>query len=330
VEAPKVSIIIVNYKTPDLLVRCVEQVFQSRNGVPLEVIVVDNCSDDDSAQRVSRRFNEVTVLRNEHNLGFARGVNRGIRESSGAYLLAMNPDTQLPPEGLGPLIRFAEEKFETENAGIFGCRLLNGDGSLQYSCGRFPTLRRTVLDAFRPRTKRKYLLKDYQKPAEADWVTGACILIRRDLLDSVGLLDENFFMYYEDVDLCFRARKKGWKVYYFPGTEVFHYYPHSQRKENYDYIPVEIRRSHLYFYKKNYSRLEYLALLGLTFGFAAAFLLNPLRIFSEARRRMQRSRVARQILKDIFLNGKTRGRVYSGDGQPVWPERLEEGVKVES
>jgi GT2 family glycosyltransferase len=325
---PSVSIIIVNYRTLDLLKRCLARIFESRNGMPLEVVVVDNASEDDAIEEVVGSFPEVILLRNIHNLGFSRGVNQGIRRSTGQYILAVNPDTRLPAEGIGPLLSFAEEKYRSDHAGIVGCKLLNEDGSLQYSAGRFPSLRRTIGDFFRRKNRRKYELKDFGEPVSIDWVSGACFLIRRELLDSIGLLDEDFFLYYEEVDLCFRARQQGWEIFYYPHTSVFHFYPHCSRHCDHDFVPVEIRRSHLTFYRKHYSRWQFSALWCLTFAFGLGLLAtSPLKILAGAGASRRRRKLGGLILRDVFANGKNNGRVYSAAGKAVWqtPKPVESG-----
>ncbi len=315
-SAPEVSIVIVNFKSGDLLRDCLDKVFESRNALSVEVIVVDNCSSGDCPERIRNRHPEVRFICNDLNLGFATAVNQGIRASSGRFILAMNPDTRFLQDGIGRLIAFAEEKFRAENAGIFGCRLLNSDGTLQFSKGRFPTLARTLFDVLKPRRWRKYDHSGYDSASEPDWVTGACILIRREVIEEVGLLDENYFMYYEDVDLCYRARKKGFRVLYFPGTHVYHFYPHSQRRGDRDFIPVEIRRSHLYFYRKHYSRAAYCALWCLTVGFAVGLAaMSPLRsVFKPG---TPAGNTGARLLKDLFLNGFGHGRAYSINGTIV-------------
>ncbi len=316
---PEVTFVIVNYRAAALLEQCLEKVAGACDGLAHEVIVVDNSSEEGEMERIRDRFDGVRIVRNGVNLGFARAVNQGIGMSSGKYILALNPDTLLPAEGIQPLLEFADRKRASENAGVFGCRLLNRDGSLQFSKGRFPTLARTIIDVLRPKRIRKYELAGYDTASEPDWVTGACILIHRDVLDAVGPLDENFFMYYEDVDLCFRARRQGFKVFYFPATAAFHYFPHCQRRESRPFVPVEIRRSHLYFYRKHYSRLSYVLLWLLTLGYSASLIaVSPLRLLFKSDGGSP-ARTGAALLFEMFLSGGTRPRGYTPDGRVCEP-----------
>ncbi|MHC5037157.1 MAG: glycosyltransferase family 2 protein [Planctomycetota bacterium] len=303
------SILIVSFNTSALLKESLVSICTGKNGSECEVLVIDNHSSDGSPEMVRENFPEVRVIANEKNLGFARGVNRGIEESSGRYILILNADTVLPEDGIPTLLAFADEEYRNRRAGIVGVRLLNADGSLQYSKGRFPTISRTLADALRPKPRRKYTYSEYDVPGETDWVTGACLLVRRELLEDLGNLDENFFLYYEDVDLCWRAHQKGWKVVYYPGFEVRHCNPYCRRNEPREFVPVEIRRSHLYFYRKNYSSLSFSALWLLTFAYAAGRVASSMIPFLGANgKRTQNGRVARRIIKEALLNGHANGK----------------------
>jgi len=304
------SILIVSYNTQALLRESLESIYASENGRPFEVLVVDNHSKDGSTEMVRTEFPKVRLIENDRNLGFARGVNQGILDSTGRFILMLNSDTKLPASGVEPLLDFAETQYREQRAGIVGVKLLNTDGSLQYSKGRFPTIPRTISDAFRPKQLRKYSFEDYEEPGETDWVTGACILVHRDLLEDVGNFDENFFLYYEDVDLCWRARQKGWKILFFPDFEVRHSNPYCRREESREFVPVEIRRSHLYFYKKNYSPLSFSALWCMTLAYAAGRYAGSKIPFLGSNGKLSKNgQLAKRILKEVIFNGHTNGKV---------------------
>ncbi|MHC4779106.1 MAG: glycosyltransferase family 2 protein [Planctomycetota bacterium] len=298
------SVVIVSYNTKDLLEESLRSVCEGKVGSHHEVWVVDNNSGDGSADMVRARFPDVRLIANTKNLGFSRGVNQGVLRSSGRYVLILNSDTVLPASGIEDLIVFADGEYASRRTGIVGVRLKYADGSLQYSKGRFPTLTRTVADTFRSKRARKYTYSGYDEVEETDWVTGACFLVRRELLDDVDNLDENFFLYYEDVDLCKRAREKGWKVVYYPGFEVTHSNPYCERSEPREFVPVEIRRSHLYFYRKHHSSLAYSALWALTFAYAAGcYAVSGLPLVGANGNGRASRRTAGRIFREVLFNG---------------------------
>ncbi len=226
--------------------------------MPCEVFVVDNASDDGSAEMVSTEFPRTRVIRNATNLGFGSANNLAIRECRGDYVLLLNPDTIVQPRALELLVTGMEAHPQ---AGIGGAKLLNGDGSLQYSCRRFPTFaagafRNTVLGRLFGQNSqvRDYLMTDYDHAAiaEVDWVSGAALCIRRATLDQLGLLDEAFFMYCEDVDWCYRAHQTGWKVLYFPDAVITHLIGRSSDLA----VECMVRAHHMsmgIFYQKHYA-----------------------------------------------------------------------------
>ncbi|MHB9133083.1 MAG: glycosyltransferase family 2 protein [Armatimonadota bacterium] len=222
------SIVIVNWNTREDLRRCLASLPAGASTTSLEVFVVDNASTDGSAEMVEAEFPGVRVIRNSGNTGFAHANNQALRQCEGDYLLLLNPDTLVQPGALDVLIAGMEAHPDT---GIGGAKLLNKDGSLQYSCRRFPTFttglfRNSALGRLFPGNHlvRDYLMTDFDHAtiAEVDWVSGAALCIRRKAFEAIGLLDETFFMYCEDVDWCYRAKLTGWKVCYFPAAVITH------------------------------------------------------------------------------------------------------------
>jgi GT2 family glycosyltransferase len=232
-----VSIIIVNYNTREALRRCLHSVNAFPPRRELETIVVDNASGDGSAEMVRRLFPRVKVLRNKTNRGFSGAFNRGVKDSSGTLLLALNPDVILTPGCVETLAEFLDRH---PDAGICGPKLLNPEGSLQLSCRAFPTLtnvffgRRSIWNRLFPKNRisRSFLQSDldYSMVQEVDWLAGACMMIRRSVVESIGLFDEDYFLYVEDTDYCYRARKKGFKVFFVPGASANHERGASTRK----------------------------------------------------------------------------------------------------
>ncbi len=231
-EHPDLSIVIVNWNVCDLLRDCLLSISapNARSAdLSVETIVVDNASTDGSVEMVRRTFPQVTLIANDDNPGFTGGNNRGIAASRGRYILLLNPDTKVLGDALALMVAYMNAH---PAVGALGPTLLNPDGSVQSSRRRFPTpatafLESTSLQSWFPRHR---LLRDYyvlDKPddaiAQVDWVTGACLLARRAALEQVGLLDDGYFMYSEELDWCRRAKAAGWQIVYYPAAQVIHH-----------------------------------------------------------------------------------------------------------
>ena len=223
-----VAIIIVSYQSHEDIIRCLDSLGEARTRA--QVIVVDNASRDGTADAVRRAFPEVSVLSMPKNMGFAVACNRGMRASTSRYCLFLNPDVRLSLDTLEDLVEVAERHPQ---AGIVGPRVLNEDGrTVQISYRSFPTIgtlffhQYSLLNRVFPNNpwRRKYLLmgQDFSEPRGVDWVSGCCMLARRDVVRELNGFDEQFFMYSEDVDLCLRAKQAGWQTWYDPRTCVTH------------------------------------------------------------------------------------------------------------
>jgi len=239
---PDLSVVIVNWNVRELLRRCLVSVASSdglfvgldapgysTSGWRVEVIVVDNASADGSAAMLAQDFPWVQVIANRQNLGFTAANNQGLAVSRGRYVLFLNPDTELAPAALGLMLHYAETHLEV---GVVGPQLRYGDGSLQSSRRRLPTLvtfflESTIVQRWWPRNRvlSRYYALDLPDDATSrvDWVVGACMLVRRAVLEQIGGFDEGFFMYSEELDLCRRAVDAGWQVVYLPAAVVTHY-----------------------------------------------------------------------------------------------------------
>jgi hypothetical protein len=267
-----VSIVIVSYNTRDLLDACLTSIYRSRPGMAFEVIVVDNNSSDGSVPMLQSRFKLVSVIINNENLGFAAACNQGIRIARGEYILLLNSDTEILSDTLFRLRRLLSSIRPELKIGIIGCKIVNSDGTLQYSAGKFPSIWSTITDMFKPRHKRKYYLSGYDEAHEVDWVTGAFMLIDRRLIQDAGLMDERYFMYYEEVDYCLKAKNMGWKVFYWPSIGIIHKKPHAYKLDEVsEKVMTEIRRSHLYYFRKNHN---YFSFLFLSFATLALLLVK--------------------------------------------------------
>jgi len=227
--APTLSVIIVSWNVRDLLDHALDAVYTAGTHTPeLEVIVVDSASVDGTPEMIRERYPQVHLIASDENLGFAKGNNRGIAEAHGEYLLLLNADTVVRGDALAVLVSTLQEH---PDAGMVGPRLLNADGTTQSSRRRIPTLpvlflESTWLQGLAPRRQlARFYVEDVadDKVQLVDWLTGAAMLIRREVLDDVGGLDEGFFMYSEELDWCHRIGDAGWKIIYTPAAQIVHY-----------------------------------------------------------------------------------------------------------
>lgn len=240
-----ISVIIVNWNTRDDLSRCLASLRPAMAHLAIETVVVDNGSTDGSGRMVRRDFPDVRLLALGRNVGFAAGNNHALPRTCGRYRLLLNPDCIVHDGALETLVAYADEHPE---CGLLGPRLRNGDGSLQPSCRAFPTIgallfRNTILDRWWPNNPfaRDYLMEgwSHDTPRNVDWLSGACLMARAEVVERVGGLDERYYMYVEDMDWCKRVHQAGWQVVYQPAAEVTHLIGRSS-----DQRPVAMIRQH--------------------------------------------------------------------------------------
>lgn len=269
------TIIIVNYNSMAYLKKCLNSIINSQYKVNVDIFVSDNNSKDGSIDMVKNEFPQVFLIENKNNLGYSGAANRAIRQSSGRYILILNNDIEVLDN---PLDLMVERINRDSDIGLLGCMLLNSDKTLQQSFGYFNLgfLSEAIQKIFFNRYKRgnrlvgRYLYKIHKKFREVDWISGACIMARRDAMDDVGLMDENYFMFFEEIDLCNKVRKKGWKICYTPDAKMIHHGGKSSSAE-FDRIMIEYRKSQLYFYKKHYG-VSYMKILKLYLILKISFL----------------------------------------------------------
>ena len=229
----QLSVIIVHYKTPQLLLNCVTSLWEFSDGVNLEVVVVDNDSKDESEQLILNAFPQTKWIQSGYNAGFARANNLGIRNSTGEYILLLNPDTFIKDGFLDKMLANYKELSNKENLGLLGCRIISSiDGSLLVGTGRgFQGLSKflkanPLVIKFLPKyvVKKNYIAeKMHCENHEVDFVSGACVMMEREKIENHNLyLDEDFFLYYEDLEWSFRVKKSGLINYFIAETEVFH------------------------------------------------------------------------------------------------------------
>lgn len=256
-----ISICIVTYKARDYLRECLLSIEKNTRRFQYEVIVVDNGSQDGTIEILEEEYPTVGIVLNEVNAGFTRPMNQALKMSSGRYLLQLNPDTDVLPDALDILVAFMDEHPEV---GICGPKVLNRDHTLQKSCRRGESRPWAVISHFLGMAKlfpEKKIFGEYQltymdedETHKVAGVAGSCMLIRRDVIDQIGYLDERFFAYQEDADFCFRAREAGWKVYYYPKAQIIHYGGQGGSRVHPYRSIYEWHRSYWLFYRKNLAK----------------------------------------------------------------------------
>jgi GT2 family glycosyltransferase len=256
-KIPDLSILIVNWNSAHFLDECLQSIYADTLDLTLEIVVVDNASYDGSREMVADRFPEVTFIQNPVNEGFARANNMAFGRSRGQYVLFLNPDTELVGPALGAMLTFLKT---TPDAGIVGPKLLNSDRSVQTtSIMRFPSLLNEALDfEFLHRTLPKFPLWNIgplfgSPPASGvvvEAISGACMMMPRKVFEEVGLFDTNYFMFSEDLDLCYKVRKAGWKTYYCGEAVLVHHGGGSTASAPDGFRTVMIQAAHVGFIRK--------------------------------------------------------------------------------
>jgi hypothetical protein len=241
-----------------LLRDCLQSIYANTHRTTFEIIVVDNHSQDGTVEMLRDEFPNVLLIINDHNAGFARPTNQALRVSQGRHALLLNNDTVILPDALDRLVEFADAH---PDAGIVTPKVLNRDGTLQKQCRRsFATpwdlfCYFSGLSALFPKSPlfARYLVtyRDENETHAVDAVSGSCMLIRRAVLEQIGLLDERFFAYQEDADFCFRAKQAGWQIYYYPGAQIIHYASQGGSRINAYRSIYEWHKSYFLYYRKN-------------------------------------------------------------------------------
>ncbi len=259
------SVIVVNWNVMDLLRDCLKSVYAQSQGLSMEVFVVDNNSSDGSAHMVKEEFPSVRLIENDRNLGFATANNQAIRQSAGRHILLLNPDTLVLDDALAEMVGFMESHSD---AGVAGATVLNPDGTVQLACGRhFPTVFSelcvlTTLSWRFPRNRvlGRHLMSNWshRDTRQVEVVSGACMMVRRQAIDEVGMMDERMFLYAEEPDWCYRMIARGWKVYLDAGAAIIHYASRSTDKSSANVRLEGFKSMHLFFVK-HYGQVSGLA-----------------------------------------------------------------------
>lgn len=273
---PHVTVVVVSFNTRELTRRCLHSIHAERGSLEVEVVVVDNASEDGSAAMVRQEFPQAILIANPENRGFAAASNQGFAASSGRRLLLLNPDAELLPASLRAMIDFAAAH---PTAGVIGPRVLLPTGAQQSTTFRYPRLSDLLINLFVPNRwvrksrllgRSRYVGLDSERIQEVEVIAGCCMLVPREILEAVGGMDERFFMYGEEVEWCHRIRAAGWDVLYFPGASVLHHAGQSSRQRP-DAMAVAMTRSQL-------------RLIAILRGRPAAYFANVLMVARDAPR----------------------------------------------
>lgn len=255
-----VSVCIVSWNTKDLLYKCIKSIKEKTLGLVYEIIVVDNASADGSGEMVLENFPDCKLIESKKNLGFAKGNNMAVKEASGKYILYLNPDTEVVTNAIGGIFSFLENNA---NYGAAGCKLTDPIGNIQYTCAAaFPTPLNTLsslllLDKAFPQSKllssRELNYWNHEDSRGVECLSGACMMVRKDVVESLGGFDEKIFMYSEDLDLCYRILSTGRYIYYLSTEVIIHNEGASTKvKSNKNFSSLMQKASNYYFFRKHF------------------------------------------------------------------------------
>lgn len=257
------TIIVVSFEVRELIARCLVSLQRACKNLETQIIIVDNASRDDSAQFICEHFSQITLIANEKNVGFAKANNQGLALARGRYYLLLNPDTEFAEKDVNALELLIKFMDAHPRAGACGPSLFFADGTRQHSAFRFPTLAQIYIDLFpvnwRLRESRwngRYPFSQYDSkiPFEIDHPLGAALMVRAETASQVGLLDESFFIYAEEVDWCMRIKRAGWQIWCVPEANIIHHEARSTRQFR-ERMFVELWKARFTLFEKHYSRL---------------------------------------------------------------------------
>ena len=254
---PEISVIIVNWKVRPLVEKCLDSIIANSAGIDVEIIVVDNDSRDGTSEMVMAEYPDVRMIALPRNHGFAAANNLALKQARGKYLFFLNPDTRVTPDFLSKMLAYIKDHPEV---GIVGPKILNSDRSLQLSVRRFPDLFSQILILLKLKNvliNNKFLANylfgdfDYEKEQSVDQIMGAAMVMRREVMDKIGRFDQKFFIWFEEVDICKRAQKAGYKVNYYPEASIIHYGGSSFEKQMIMWKQLVFNKSLLYYFWKH-------------------------------------------------------------------------------
>ncbi len=287
---PRLSFILVNWNTKDHILKALRSIADTVGDYRYEIFVVDNGSLDGSPAAIKKAFPEVRLIRNERNLGFAHAVNQALAQATGSYCVLLNSDARLTAGAIKTLAAFMEEN---PDVGIAGGQLMNEDGSRQNSIAPFPSLATELFNKrlLRILFPRRYPGKerDYPAPLDVDSLVGACIIVRRQAIDEVGMLDEGYFFFMEETDWCLRMKKQGWRISFVPQARILHVQGASASAAKAE-ARIEYYRSRYRFFTHWHGRGKTALLkIGLMLRLAAEVAANSLLLWNKRYRARWRS-----------------------------------------
>ena len=249
------TISLVTADNEKLILDCLRSIYENTQGLKLETYVVINASSDDSEESIKKEFPQAKLIINDKKLGFTHNHNMVMRKGRGKYFLVLNDDTVIINGALRKMVDYMDVSGKV---GVLGCKIMKADKSLERSCGtaithKYEFFKTGVLQAFFPFLPKKH----FSTTTEVTWVTGACLMVRAQATQEVGLFDENIVIYFEDGDLCYRMNKAGWKVVFYPEAEIIHYHGQTRKKHLARDLFI-IYQSRLYFFTKHYYGLTLL------------------------------------------------------------------------
>ena len=324
---PRVSIVIINWKTPELLARCLDSIAQNDRGHDdFELLIVDNDSADGSVEMLRERYPHVRLTVNDDNVGFSKACNQVIPEGRGTYILLLNPDTVVEKDAISTMADYLESHADV---GAVGPRVLNSDGTLQLACRRsFPDplaafFRLTYLSFLFPNSKTmaRYNMThaDPDQELEVDALSGSCMMVRRQLAERIGPLDEDIFMFGEDIDWCWRIKELGFKVMYIPDSVVFHEHGASSRLRPVG-ATINLHKGMEVFYRKHLAKKYWapfnLLVYAAIWGRAAVFILVNL-VLKITRRRSTSSSAPGREIETMGAAGDQSRRESSERSTPI-------------
>ncbi len=282
-----ISFIIINWNTKQLLLDCIASIYATVRQARFEIIVTDNDSTDGSREAVAQFHPDVILLANERNEGFARANNRAIRRMRGRYAVLLNSDTLLKEGAIDALFGFMESH---PDVGMCGPQLLYADGTKQTSIGTYPEVFSELVSrsAARLVSRKKPVAVQTVGSRQVDFIIGACMFVRKSTIDAVGMLDEDYFFFYEEIDWCFRITRAGWHIFHLPDIEIFHFGGQSTKNLNLRARVESWRSRYLYFSKTGTIPRAVLIALGAaqtTCRFAGYSLVNLFTLFLAPRLR---------------------------------------------
>lgn len=293
-----VSIIIVTYNCRDETLNCIKSIYKEVKKINFEVIIVDNNSKDDTVELLKKTFTNLKIIENKKNIGFAAAVNQGIFKSKGKYILVLNPDTEV----VGDCVKIMFDFLKNDRkVGITGGKLLWPDRRTQILFMQFPTLKAQLIEALYlhilfPKNRiisSHYLTnRNYNTEREVDVVSGACMMVRKEVMEKIGYFDEDLFIYAEDVDFCYRTRENGWKIFYLPYAQVMHHRAQSTKLHE-EIMLAQAYKSRKLFLRKHYGKFysdisNFITILAFSLRATFSLSMNIILLFSKEKRSFHR------------------------------------------